>query len=268
MRITRTIFYFMIIILGFLQSVCAEKKTVVLDNFYNNEFDEITGKPFHYLWEDKNMSGFSQLGDLFQKEGATLFTLKEKPNRINLKDANIYIIVDPDTDLESAHPNYMDKKAAIDISDWVKNGGIILILANDYKSCNLETLNILTSMFNIKFNNTLLHPEKSKSGISRDFDSCASKYLPNHPLFCGVSKIFIKEIASITCEKPAKPVLEENGQVLMAECSFGKGYVLAIGDPWLYNEYIDHALLPKNFDNMKAAENLVNLLLSYTKGNK
>ena len=25
----------------------------------------------------------------------------------------------------------------------------------------------------------------------------------------------------------------------------GKGYVFAIGDPWIYNEYIDHDRLPE-----------------------
>jgi len=41
----------------------------------------------------------------------------------------------------------------------------------------------------------------------------------------------------------------------------GKGYIFAVGDPWLYNEYIDHWVLPKDFDNLKAAKNLVKLLL-------
>jgi hypothetical protein len=39
---------------------------------------------------------------------------------------------------------------------------------------------------------------------------------------------------------------------------------MAIGDPWLYNEYIDHALLPESFENLKAANNLVELLLNKT----
>jgi len=53
----------------------------------------------------------------------------------------------------------------------------------------------------------------------------------------------------------------ENGQVLIATASYGKGYVLAIGDPWIYNEYIDHWLLPADFENLQAAKNLVALLL-------
>lgn len=33
-------------------------------------------------------------------------------------------------------------------------------------------------------------------------------------------------------------------------------YIFAIGDPLIYNEYIDHAILPDTFENLKAAENL------------
>jgi unsaturated rhamnogalacturonyl hydrolase len=48
----------------------------------------------------------------------------------------------------------------------------------------------------------------------------------------------------------------------MAESSYGKGKVIAIGDPWLYNEYIDHWSLPDEFDNYQAAKNLVRILLN------
>jgi unsaturated rhamnogalacturonyl hydrolase len=53
--------------------------------------------------------------------------------------------------------------------------------------------------------------------------------------------------------------------VLIAENKVGKGYVFAIGDPWIYNEYIDHDRLPESFDNRKAAENLTDLLLGYVR---
>jgi unsaturated rhamnogalacturonyl hydrolase len=47
----------------------------------------------------------------------------------------------------------------------------------------------------------------------------------------------------------------------MAEANYGKGYVFVIGDPWLYNEYINHLYLSEDFDNLKAAKNLVNILV-------
>jgi len=238
----------------------SSQKIVLLDNYYNNEFNAKTGKPFHYLWEDKEMSGYSQFGTLFQEAGFKLSTLKGKPSLKNLSGAKIYIIVDPDTKSETAHPNYMDVKAATEISNWVKEGGILLLFTNDSKNCELDSFNILAAKFGMKFTDLLLHPEKSEKGKPRNFNSCASINLPNHPLFRGVSKIFLKEISSIECKNPVKSVLVEQGQVIMAEAKFGKGYVFAVGDPWLYNEYIDHLMLPSDFENLKAAKNLVKML--------
>jgi hypothetical protein len=96
----------------------------------------------------------------------------------------------------------------------------------------------------------------------RNFGSCASETLPNHPLFNNVHKIFIKEIASMDCEKPANAILNENSKILIAEASYGKRKVLAVGDPWLYNEDIDHLSLPDGFDNYQVAKNLVSILLN------
>jgi len=51
----------------------------------------------------------------------------------------------------------------------------------------------------------------------------------------------------------------------MATASFGKGTVFAIGDPWLYNEYVDGRKLPKDFQNFQAAEELTTWLISKIK---
>lgn len=252
----------LVILLGCITTSSFSQKVVLLDNFYNNEISPKTGKPFHYLWEDTEMSGYSQFGELFKQKGFRLSTLKEKPNLTNLKEATIYIIVDPDTPLETANPNYMDSKAASIIANWVKTGGILLMFTNDYKNAELDSFNILASRFGMKYTNLLLHPEKSEPGRLRNFNSCASINLPNHPLFKGVSKIFLKEISSIVCKSPAKPIIIENGQVIMAEANYGKGYVFAVGDPSLYNEYIDHLMLPDDFENLKTARNLVELLFA------
>jgi unsaturated rhamnogalacturonyl hydrolase len=37
--------------------------------------------------------------------------------------------------------------------------------------------------------------------------------------------------------------------------------VLAVGDPWLYNEYVDSRRLPPDFENRKAGERLFGWLL-------
>ena len=93
----------------------------------------------------------------------------------------------------------------------------------------------------------------------------AETNLPNHPLFKGVNKIYMKEVSSIALSKSAKAVLTDDKQVYIAETPYGKGFVLAVGDPWLYNEYIDHAMLPADFENLKAANNLADYLLGKVK---
>jgi len=242
--------------------VTAQKK-VVIDNYFNNEISSKTNKPFHYLWDDKEQSGFSDFGAIFTSQGAQLATLKNKPTSENLKDVDVFIIVDPDHAKDSKSPNFMDDQAAKAIAKWVKNGGVLLMLTNDSSNCELKNFNKLASRFGITYNIDFNHPELRGADKSvRNFESCASRNLPKHPVFEGVNKIFIKEISSINCKKPARAVLVENGKTFMAESTYGKGYVFAVGDPWLYNEYIDHAMLPMDFENYKAAQNLAKLLLS------
>jgi unsaturated rhamnogalacturonyl hydrolase len=110
------------------------------------------------------------------------------------------------------------------------------------------------------FNHVTLHPVNGKN-----YEMGACSGLPDNSLFKGVTKIYIKEISDINLSGNAKPLLTEKGKVLMAENKYGKGYVFAVGDPWIYNEYIDHDRLPDSFNNRKAAENLTDLLLGYVK---
>jgi unsaturated rhamnogalacturonyl hydrolase len=116
------------------------------------------------------------------------------------------------------------------------------------------------SEFGMTFNHVTLHPV---TGNNYEMGACTN--LPGHPLFKGVTKIYIKEVADINLSGQAKAILTEKGKVLMAENKFGKGYVFAIGDPWIYNEYMDHDRLPESFENRKAAENLSDLLLGNAK---
>ncbi|MBL7750370.1 MAG: hypothetical protein JNN29_03255, partial [Chitinophagaceae bacterium] len=57
-------------------------------------------------------------------------------------------------------------------------------------------------------------------------------------------------------------LVNRNGQVIMAIASYGKGQVFAVGDPWLYNEYVDGRRLPAGFSNYAAMEELITWSLS------
>jgi hypothetical protein len=235
------------------------QRIVGLDNWFNRETNATTGQPFHYLWTDTEWSGYSRWGDIFKAKGASITTI-EKPTASVLKTIDIYIIVDPDTASESKAPNYIMNDDIKAVKKWVKKGGVLAVLANDAPNCEFTHLNQLMKDFGMAFNHVTLHPV-----TGTQFETGASTNLPDHPLFRGVSKIYIKEISDIRLSGNARAILSENGKVLIAESSFGKGYVFAIGDPWIYNEYIDHDRLPESFQNRKAAENLTEWLLSKVK---
>ena len=247
------------IVLLFIAQNLYSQPVVGLDNWFNHETNAKTGKPFHYLWTDTENSGYSRWGEIFTGRGAKISTIG-KPDAATLAKLNVYIIVDPDTTTESSAPNYINPKDIYLIRKWVQNGGVLAVLANDAPNCEFTHLNQLITQFGMTFNHVTLHPV---TGTNYEMGACTN--LPDHPLFKGVTKIYLKEISDIDITGSAKAVLTENGKVLMAENKFGKGYVFVIGDPWIYNEYIDHDRLPESFENRKAAENLTDLLLGFCK---
>jgi unsaturated rhamnogalacturonyl hydrolase len=231
------------------------QKKVGVDNWFNHEINPKTGKVNHYTWDDTDNGGFSQLGDLFKSRGAQLKTIA-RPDKKSLAGINVYIIVDPDTTSENPNPNYIQKKDVKVISSWVKKGGTLLILANDKPNCEFTHLNNLAKAFGMHFN-----PVTLNRVTGTNWEMGAESDFPVHPLFRGVKKIYLKEVSSIKTWNGAKPVLKDNGEAYMAEGKYGKGFVFAVGDHWIYNEYIDHKYLPQSFDNLKAANNLVDYLL-------
>jgi hypothetical protein len=258
-KIKRNLLVITVLFASFVFQSCSAQPVVGLDNWFNHETNVKTGQPFHYLWTDTENSGYSRWGDIFKSRGAEITTV-EKPLSSILSKINVYIIVDPDTTTESKVPNYIMPDDIKAIKNWVNKGGVLAILANDGPNCEFTHLNQLAREFGMSFNHVTLHPV-----TGTNFEMGASTNLPAHPLFRGVTKIYIKEVSDINISGTAKPILTENGKVLMAENKFGKGYVFAIGDPWIYNEYIDHDRLPESFDNRKAAENLTDLLLGKVK---
>lgn len=258
-KIRNGLFLTAIIVSAFFSSSAIAQPVVGLDNWFNNEINAKTNKPFHYLWTDTENSGYSRWGEIFTTKGAQIITIG-RPTPVVLSKINVYILVDPDTTTESPYPNYLSAADIKAITSWVKKGGVLAVLSNDAPNCEFTHLNQLMKEFGMTFNHVTLHPV---TGTNFEMGACVN--LPEHPLFKGVSKIYIKEVADINLSGTAKSILTENGKVLMAENRYGKGYVFAIGDPWIYNEYIDHDRLPESFENRKAAENLTDLLLGNVK---
>src|ERR1700761_7959771 len=83
---------------------------IVLDSWFNDEhIKDASGKliSYHYKWEETDNGGFSIFGEAFKSNGAQLSTLYREPTAANLAQADVYIIVDPDTKKESPDPKYI-----------------------------------------------------------------------------------------------------------------------------------------------------------------
>lgn len=246
-----------IAVTGFCINARAQK--VTLDYYFNHEVHKnASGKweRFHYTWEDNSNTGFSIFGNAFKKAGAKLDTLDKAPTANNLRTTGIYIIVDPDTKKESAHPNYIEPKDINEIAEWVKKGGLLVMMANDSANVELPHFNDLAAKFGMHFNNDLQNHVIDDHHFEDGAIIAAS-----NPIFKTAHKIFMKDVCSIAVKYPAKAALKNGNQaIIIAIAKFGKGTVFAVGDPWFYNEYTN-GRLPADFENDKAANDVAEWLI-------
>ena len=238
-------------------------KTILLDRYFNSEKREDaagTMNYWHYTWEERSHPGFNTLGSIFEKNGAKLSSLDAAPTTANLKGASVYIIVDPDHIRDNPTPNYVTAKDVKAISDWVKAGGTLLLMANDSNNCDLQHFNLLSKAFGITFT------DKSINMVKNDTYP-QGEVLPGigNPVFKTTQKMFLKELSVLDIKAPANALVKKDNDVIIATAKYGNGNVLAVGDPWLYNEYVDGRKLPAEYENYKAAEDLVMWLLSNKK---
>lgn len=236
---------------------------VVLDQYYNNEWKkDATGTNirYHYTWEDRSNSGFSTLGHIFRTYGVATESLPTAPDAKSLAGADIYIMVDPDTKEETEKPHQMDSYHAEQLAEWVKAGGVLVLLGNDAGNADLESLNTLSSRFGIHFNSDNFNMVKDNI-----FEQGAVAIPAGNAVFPHAKKLYIKELATLHVKEPAQILLQKEGKTIMAVTPAGRGTVFALGDPWLYNEYVDGRKLPAEFDNYKAAKDLVKWLIYKTR---
>jgi unsaturated rhamnogalacturonyl hydrolase len=234
-------------------------KTVVLDYFFNNEWKKgATGAPvtWHYKWEEMSNGGFSLWGNVFRSYGARTESLKEAPTAANLRRADVYVIVDPDTEKETERPNYVAPEHVRAISDWVRAGGVLVLMGNDFGNAEFDHFNLLARAFGVEFN------KDSRNRVVNDQFEQGKLVAPaGHAIFRTARDLYLKEVSTLKLSPPAKSVFDDKGDVIMAVAKVGKGTVFAVGDPWLYNEYTDGRKLPPGYDNFKAADDLAAWLL-------
>jgi unsaturated rhamnogalacturonyl hydrolase len=237
-------------------------QVVLLDRYFNNEWkrnDLGRQERFHYTWEDKTNSGFSMLGTVFTRYGADTASLDSAPTAAGLQKASVYIIVDPDTEKETSDLHQVSVEDIDAITAWVHQGGILLLMGNDAGNANLKGLNLLSSAFGIHFN------EDNFNRVEQNQFQQGAVAATKGELFTQPRTLYIKELATLSVSAPARVVVTKDNRNIIAIAPFGKGMVLAIGDPWLYNEYLDGRKLPEEFDNYGAATDLVRWCLQKRK---
>lgn len=241
----------------------AKGKKVYLDNYFNNELrKDATGMnvKWHYVWDERDNGGYSMFGKLFERQGATIALSSSRPTEAVLKNADVFIMVDPDTQKETAAPNFMTMEDATAIRNWVFNGGVLLILGNDSSNNEIRQFNTLPKMFGIEFNEDFFNP------VLKDQFEMGTVVTPDQsPVFGSSKKLFIKELSTLKLSSPAQAIATKNGANIMAISQLGKGKVFVLGDPWIYNEYIDGRKLTPDFQNHAAASALVDWLLKKEK---
>lgn len=238
-------------------------KIVLMDNYFNRE-TKVDGFGneviFHYKWDEKDNGGFYFLGHLFDRYGAQVKLLSQAPTLENLSKASIFFIVDPDWPKENKHPNYIEQTHIEVLVQYVKKGGILVLMANDSNNVEFINYNKLASQFGIVWNQNMRHDV-----IADQFDQGMLKIPSGNPIFKSGRSVFIKQFCTQTIKYPAYSVLAENNEVVISVSKVGKGMVFAVGDPWFYNEYVDGRKLPRQYENYAAATEFVQWLLKNVK---
>lgn len=241
------------------ERMVGEKKKIGLDNYFNHEFRTSQNggqEPFHYTWTDQLHSGFYWFGKIFEDKGASLHQIVQAPSKSNLKEMDVYIIADPDDARETDHPNYIMPADVKVIKKWVKKGGTLLLMTNDSAHCELVHANDLAKAFGIQFT------FESKNMVpGKEYEYGMIHIEQGNPVFPHTKTVYIKELVTLALAEPAKPVMTKEGDVLAAVSHYGKGKVFVVGDPWLYNEYVDGRMIPIQYQNYQAAKDLVDWLV-------
>jgi len=234
-------------------------RTVLVDSYFNDEHrKDITGRTisYHYKWNEQTNNGYSFLGTAFNNYGMKTGTLYDAPTSENLKNASIYIIVDPDIPAENPNTKYIEADHIKAISEWVKAGGVLAVMNNDTGNAEFVHLNQLLAKFGMQFN------FDSRNNVKGTQFEMGAIYIPQgNEIFKQAKKIYMKDIATLHVTPPAYSALTDKGDVIIAVAKYGKGTVFAVGDPWFYNEYTDGRKLSPDFQNFTAANDYVKWLI-------
>ncbi len=81
------------------------------------------------------------------------------------------------------------------IANWVKAGGVLMILENDPANADLDHLNLLADRFGIHYNSVL-----RKHVIGRQWDLGKVAVPAGGPIFQDAHTIYVKDVSTISVE--------------------------------------------------------------------
>jgi unsaturated rhamnogalacturonyl hydrolase len=236
-------------------------KAVMMDAWFNSQQrPDVTGQQvyFHYKWDVQNDAGYSLVSHIFKNFGAETKTLYVAPTTTSLHGAQIYMIVSPDIPAKNPNPHYAEAEDATQIAEWVKEGGVLMIMENDTSFADLDHFNVIAEKFGMHFNSLLRHHvEGTKWEMGKIPVSGGG------PIFHKPHTLYMKDVCTISVKSPAISLLSEGDDTFMASAKYGKGFVFATVDPWLYNEYTDGRRLPAEYDNYAGGVELVRWILGH-----
>ena len=131
---------------------------VLLDGYHNHQ-----AQP-HYQWEGTYPGGYSELGKMLQSLGAELRTFRDPLTTDRLAGATCLIIVNPNSPAQSPDPKYISRDEIVAVREWVRAGGLLVMLGNDPGHMEFEHFNELGREFGMKF---MEKKHENSSGISK-----------------------------------------------------------------------------------------------------
>lgn len=215
----------------------ARRLTATVDAWFNsqtrqNAFGQT--ELYHYKWNDDSNSGYSFFGRAFRRHGVTLATLPVAPTAAALAKTQIYVIASPDIPSKNPNPHYMDKASGDAIEAWVRAGGVLLLFSNDRDNTEFTHFDTLADRFGIHFNPVLSHHV-----IEPDHSTGEVVIPPGTGIFGQGFTAYMKDTSTITVSGPARALVIDHGDTMIAVSHLGRGTVLGVVDPWFYNEYAD-----------------------------
>ncbi|MFZ0661880.1 MAG: glycoside hydrolase family 88 protein [Acidobacteriaceae bacterium] len=244
------------------EATLARGETIMVDAWFNSQQrTNAAGQKvyFHYKWNDYSNSGFSLLGHIFKSHGAKLATLDQPPTLARLRHAQVYFIVSPDIPKWNPHPHYVQPRDAQQIAQWVKQDGTLVLMENDPANADVEHFNLIADRFGIHFDNVLKHHV-----VGNEFAPGLIPVSGAGPVFHHHHTLYMKDTCGISVTAPAASLLKDKEGIVIAAAKYGKGTVVAVVDPWLYNEYTDHRKVRPVQQNFAAGKEFVLWLLNQT----